>query len=103
MPNSTPQQPTTCAVRVTPKSGQDRVTGISVSDDGTREVCVRVTAPPEGGKANKAVCRLVASQLGVSKSAVSVKRGGTSHHKLLQIDCPPQVYESWLASLPELP
>ncbi len=92
----------TCAVHVTPKSGKDQVVGISTADDGTREVRVRVTAPPDNGKANKAVCKLVASSLGIAKSCVSIKRGETSHHKLLQIDCHPQAYGEWLAGLPEL-
>ena len=92
--------PITCAVHVTPKSGKDEVVGISTAADGTREVRVRVTAPPDNGKANKAVCKLVASSIGVAKSCVAVKRGETSHHKLLQIDCHPQVYEGWLEGLP---
>jgi uncharacterized protein (TIGR00251 family) len=47
---------------------------------------VRVTAPPERGKANEAVCRLLAAQLGLPASAVSVSRGTTSRDKLVQVD-----------------
>lgn len=92
----------TCAVNVTPKSGKDQVVGVSVADDGTREVRVRVTAPPENGKANKAVCKLMAGVLGVSKSAVSVKRGDTSHHKMLEIAMDPAAYQAWYDALPQV-
>ncbi len=70
----------TIAVHVTPKSGRDEVAGWRGS-----ELAVRVTAAPEGGKANAAVCRVVASALGVPKSSVSVVRGDTARHKVLDI------------------
>ncbi|MBQ9002503.1 MAG: DUF167 domain-containing protein [Eggerthellaceae bacterium] len=55
----------TCAVNVTPKAGTDEVRGLVTGDDGAQEVKVRVTAAPENGKANKAVCKLIASSLGI--------------------------------------
>ena len=92
----------TLAVKVTPKSGKDQVSGRMVAEDGSAEVCVRVTAPPDKGKANKAVVKLLAKELGVPKSSVSVARGETSHHKLLQLDCPQAQVDSWAAALPTL-
>ena len=47
---------------------------------------VRVTAPPEGGKANAAVCRVIAKALRVGPSRVSVARGAGSSDKLLRIE-----------------
>ncbi len=47
---------------------------------------VRVTAPPERGKANEAVCRLLAARLGLPVSAVTIARGAASRDKLLQVD-----------------
>lgn len=46
---------------------------------------VRVSAPPEGGKANKAICALVAERLGVRAAIVNVLRGQTSAEKTLRI------------------
>ena len=71
-------------VFVTPKSSADAVDGIAVTED-LREVKVRVRAVPDEGKANKAVCVLMAKFLGVPKSAVSVAAGPTSRHKRLEV------------------
>ena len=69
------------AVHVTPRSGRDEVSGWRGA-----ELSVRVTVPPEGGKANAAVCIVVAKVLGVPKSTVRVVRGETARHKILRID-----------------
>lgn len=46
---------------------------------------VRVTAPPESGKANNAVRVLLASALAVPKSAVTIVTGSTSPLKIVEI------------------
>lgn len=97
-----PDAPVTCAVHVTPKSGKDQVVGVSVADDGTCEVRVRVTAPPDNGKANKAVCKLMAGVLGIPKGAVSIKRGETSHHKMLELRMDRAAYDAWYGALPKV-
>lgn len=68
------------ALHVTPRSGRDEVVGWRGG-----ELSVRVTVPPEGGKANAAVCALIARALRVPKSAVSVVRGETSRHKQVEV------------------
>lgn len=45
---------------------------------------VRVAAPPDGGKANAAVLKLVARALGVPKSALSIERGVALRDKLVR-------------------
>lgn len=92
---SMPEKPTAIAVHVTPRSGRDEVTGVRAD-----EVCVRVTAPPDGGKANKAVCKLVAEALGVPKSRVEVASGHTARRKRLAVDAPAERVDAWVASLP---
>lgn len=68
-------------VRVTPRSGRD-----SIEAGAGGVVLVRVTAAPDDGKANTAVCKVLAQALGVPKSAVTVVRGHTARTKQLVID-----------------
>jgi uncharacterized protein (TIGR00251 family) len=46
---------------------------------------LRVTAPPERGKANAAVERLVADVMGIPKTRVTVVSGHTSARKTLEL------------------
>lgn len=47
---------------------------------------VKVSAPPEKGKANQAAVILLASALGLSSNAVRVLRGAGAQRKVLEID-----------------
>lgn len=67
------------AVHVTPRAARN---GIVVGAAGLR---LQVTAPPEDGKANEAVRRLLALALGVAPSRLELKRGATSREKLFVI------------------
>jgi len=69
------------AVHLTPRSGRDEVAGWRGG-----ELSVRVSAPPESGKANAAACKVIARALGVPKSAVCVVRGMTSRHKRVLVE-----------------
>ena len=46
---------------------------------------VRVAAPPEKGKANTAVLKLLAKELQLPESALSIAAGGTSQLKVIEI------------------
>ena len=70
----------TLAVHVTPKAGRDEIVGWRGG-----ELQVRVTAPPEGGKANAAVCKAIATALGVPKTSVRLVRGEASRHKVVDV------------------
>ncbi len=67
-------------VRVTPRSSRN---SIEAGVGGV--ISVRVTSPPDDGKANAAVCRVVAEALGVPKSAVAVVRGHAARIKTLEV------------------
>jgi len=64
------------SVRVTPSAAQDSV----AVDKGT--ICIAVTAPPENGKANDAVRRVLAVAMGVAPSRLTLKQGQASRDKL---------------------
>lgn len=68
-------------VRVTPRSGRE-----SIEAGAGGSFLVRVTAAPDDGKANAAVCRVVADAFGVPKTSVTVVRGHTARVKTLEIE-----------------
>jgi uncharacterized protein YggU (UPF0235/DUF167 family) len=68
------------AVRVQARASSDALGG-----ERAGALVVRVTAPPVDGRANAAVCALVARAAGVPKSAVTVVRGAGARDKLLEI------------------
>ncbi|MBM3942939.1 MAG: DUF167 domain-containing protein [SAR202 cluster bacterium] len=81
-----PEQPkaeppkATLKVRVQPRASTNAVE----SFDGTT-LRLRVTAPPEEGKANAAVTALLAEALGIARIRVQIVRGHTSRNKLVVI------------------
>lgn len=68
------------AVRVTPRAAR---AGIAVEDG---RILVRVTVPPEDGKANAAVRDLLARALGVARTRLTLVRGAASREKLFRLD-----------------
>ena len=71
---------TTIRVRVQPKASANQILGFR--EDVLR---LRVTAPPEDGKANAAVVRLLAQTLGISRSDLEVVRGHSSRNKFIRV------------------
>lgn len=47
---------------------------------------VRTTAPPEGGKANRAVVGLLARTLGLPARAITIQRGHSAAEKTVRIE-----------------
>jgi uncharacterized protein len=68
-------------VRLTPRAHRE---DFGPERDGA--LVVRVTAPPVGGQANLALCRLLAKRAGVQRGAVTVLRGESSRDKIVRID-----------------
>ena len=72
----------TIRVKVIPKASRDEIAG--KLEDGTWKI--KVTAAPERGKANAAVCELIAAHFGIPKSRVEVVSGQASHLKQIRVD-----------------
>lgn len=72
-------------IRLTPRADRDRIDGVKTLSDGTEVLAARVRAVPEDGKANAALCVLVAGAAGVARSAVSVEAGATQRVKTVRI------------------
>jgi uncharacterized protein len=75
--------------RLTPKGGRDAIEGVATLSDGARVVVARVRAAPEDGRANKALCELLAEWFGVAASHVSMVSGGKSRIKQVAISGDP--------------
>ena len=70
------------SLRVNAKPGarQDSVLGVR----GT-ELLVSVRAPAEKGKANDGIVRVLAAALGVGRTVIVLKTGGSSRHKVFEV------------------
>ncbi len=77
-----PAVSSTIAVKVVPRAATSAVVGWL--EDGTLKV--RVTAPPQDGRANAAVEALLAAALGLKKSAVRIVGGQSAAHKRVEVD-----------------
>ncbi|HXG58982.1 MAG TPA: DUF167 domain-containing protein [Thermoanaerobaculia bacterium] len=71
----------TITVKVKPNA---RLSAISRDEDGT--FTVRVKSPPTDGRANEELLALLARELGVAKSKLSIRSGAASRVKRVQID-----------------
>ena len=78
------------SLRLTPKSSKDAVEGIETLSDGRRVLKARVRAAPEDGKANLALLRLLAGQLGRPLRALSLTSGATARAKVIRIEGEPE-------------
>jgi hypothetical protein len=72
----------TLRIKVVPGSSRTEIAGELA--DGTLKL--RVTAPAEKGKANQAVCALLAAYYRVPRSAVTILSGHAHPRKLVRID-----------------
>ncbi|HVY63342.1 MAG TPA: DUF167 domain-containing protein [Gammaproteobacteria bacterium] len=71
----------TISVKVLPRASRDEILGWR---DG--ELRLKVTAPPQDGRANAAVIALLATALDVRKSAVTIAAGHGAPHKRVGIE-----------------
>ncbi|MBP5313698.1 MAG: DUF167 domain-containing protein, partial [Eggerthellaceae bacterium] len=66
------------------------------------EVQVRVSAAADEGKANKAVCKLLAECLDIPKTRVEIESGTTSRYKRIAADASSEVVNAFIGGLPRL-
>jgi uncharacterized protein (TIGR00251 family) len=68
-------------VRVHPRAKREEVVA---ERDGV--VVVRVTAPPVEGRANEALCKLIAKRARVGRKQVSIIRGAAAREKVVRVE-----------------
>ena len=68
-------------LRVQPRSFRSRVEEFRYG-----VLRVRVTAPPEDGKANSAVIALLSEHLGIARQHLKIVRGAASRDKVVEVE-----------------
>ena len=87
------------SVRLTPNGGRDAIDAWERDGEGGISVKARVSAAPEGGKANKALIALLSKTLKIPKTSIEIVAGDTSRNKNLRIAVDPEVFAEKLAAL----
>lgn len=75
----------TIKVRVTPKASKNYIK-VDHQPNDQRLFRVYVTVAPENDKANQAVLKLLAQELGLPKSALEIKAGHKTRDKIISIN-----------------
>jgi len=65
---------------VQPRASRNEVTGFQ-----GEFLRIRVTAPPEGGQANRLSCRLLAETLGIAPSRIEIVSGHNARKKRIRV------------------
>jgi uncharacterized protein YggU (UPF0235/DUF167 family) len=86
------------ACRLTPKGGRDAIEGVATLSDGTVFLACRVREPPEDGRANAALCRLIAEAAGAPASRARIAAGAKSRLKQIAVTGDAEALAAALAS-----
>jgi uncharacterized protein len=86
-------------VKVTPRAARSGIAGVAADPDGRSHLAVRLTAPPEGGKANAELIRLLARRLGLAVSGLHLVGGASARLKVVQVDGRPDELRDRLQSI----
>jgi uncharacterized protein YggU (UPF0235/DUF167 family) len=72
--------------RLTPKGGRDAIDGVAALSDGTAVLACRVRAAPEDGRANAALCKLIAEAAGAAPSRARLVAGAKARIKQIALE-----------------
>ena len=67
-------------IKAVPGASRSQISGVL----GDR-LKVRIAAPPEGGKANTAICELLAAELGIKPRQITIESGQSGAEKTVRI------------------
>ena len=85
-------------MRLRPAGGADRIEGIGRAADGTARLQVRVSAAPEGGKANRALLRLLAKAWRLPTGDLALVAGAKARDKVVEVSGEPAALEARLGA-----
>jgi uncharacterized protein len=92
---------TSLVVKVYPHSSDNMIVGWS-SPGVDRELIVKVCAPPDDNKANRAACEMLAKSIGIAKSKVVILRGAHTRHKHISFEVDERLFQTWCDGFPTL-
>jgi len=72
-------------VKLTPRGRGDSISGWQTGPNGIALLKARVSAPPEDGKANDALIRLLAAKLRVGRGSTEIISGASSRTKVIEV------------------
>ena len=74
------------SLKVITHAKKSEVVGDDVDLFGARILRVKISQPPEDGKANKALIELLAEYLSVKKNSITIIAGEKSTHKIIEVN-----------------
>jgi uncharacterized protein (TIGR00251 family) len=86
-------------VRLSPNARADRIGGVLPAAGGGQALAAAVTAPPEGGRANAALLRLLARSWRLPRRDLSIVAGAAGRQKIVHIAGDPSPLFARLAAL----
>ena len=87
------------ACRLTPRGGRDAIEGVARLADGRCVLLARVRSAPEDGRANDALCALLAAKLDAPASRVRLAAGARSRVKQVAVKGEPEALIARLRAL----
>jgi uncharacterized protein len=73
------------AIRLAPRAKADRLLAVVTVAEGGHAIKASVTAPPEGGRANEALLRLLAHAWRLPRRDLSIVAGAAGRDKIVKI------------------
>ena len=78
------------SVRLTPRGGRDAIDGVETLADGRSVLKLRVRAAPSDGEANAALIALLARELDLPRSTLTLAAGATARLKTVALTGEPE-------------
>ena len=86
------------AVRLTPRGRADRIDGVARLADGRPVLKASVGAPPEDGRANQALLRLLAAEWGLARRDLTLAARLRSRNKSVHVAVHPTTLKEQLGA-----
>jgi uncharacterized protein (TIGR00251 family) len=87
------------ALKVTPRAAASRVQGVEVNGAGQAHLAVRISAPPEAGRANAVLIRLLARRWRIPQRELELVSGAGARHKVLHVHGSPDALVARLRAI----